>query len=215
MSPSHPKDFSGPTNTAGPPAPPTPPGLPPPPIVENASNSTPPPTAKPLTVPLEGPPGAFLVELLIFNGSPFKDHWAYFVRSHRNHNVGVYIHATGDVLNGFNFEIKRNHDLEDPENTPTTRIPLQWVAAEHFDEDIMLNHGEYKVDSVPVCSFEASAHKAKPPGKTLNSAEDKTRSGRKVSQKNCQSWLVEAADYLVQDGMFSPKVAVYLQAIKQ
>lgn len=28
-------------------------------------------------VPAVGPTGAFMVELLIFNGYPFKDHWAY------------------------------------------------------------------------------------------------------------------------------------------
>ncbi|KAK2005650.1 hypothetical protein LZ32DRAFT_596812 [Colletotrichum eremochloae] len=192
-------------------APPPPP--PPPPVVQKA-HPPPPPPERPV-VPSEGPSGAFLVELLVFNGSPFKDHWAYFVRSHHDRNIGVSVHATGSVADGFQFEIKRSHDLQETGNTPTERIPLQWVNAEYFDEKAMLNHGKQKIDTKPVCGFEISTHKAKAPEKTLNSAEDMTKRGRKITQKNCQSWAVEAADFLVQDRIFNSEVADYLHVIKQ
>ncbi|KAF4781494.1 hypothetical protein HER10_EVM0012717 [Colletotrichum scovillei] len=188
---------------------------PPPPQPLVAKASTPPPAPPPPTVPPTGPPGAFLVELLIYNGSPFKDHWAYFVRSHTEVDVGVKIHATGDVRNGFKFEVKRSHDLTNTSDIPTKRVPLQWVDAQHFDEDVMLNWGVEEIDERPVCGFEASAYKAKAPEKTLNAAEDKDSSGKKVILKDCQTWLVEAAGYLVEDRMFSPEVSIYLHAIKQ
>lgn len=38
-----------------------------------------------------------------------------------------------------------------------------------FDEQAMLNNGQCMVDSTPVCQLEASAHKIKAPGKSLNS----------------------------------------------
>ncbi|OHE99945.1 hypothetical protein CORC01_04846 [Colletotrichum orchidophilum] len=193
-----------------------PPPPPPPPVVKKAP--TPLPAPKPPTVASKGPPGAFLVELLVYNGSPFKDHCAYFVCSHRNRDTGVRIHATGDVRNGFEFNIERSHNFDETGNYPTTRIPLQWVNAQHFDEKAMLNHGSPKIDTVPVCGFEVSVNKAKAPGKTLNSVEDtafKTKTGKKIIQNNCQSWLVESADFLVQDRIFNSDVAVYLHAIEQ
>ncbi|KAK1640657.1 hypothetical protein BDP81DRAFT_420474 [Colletotrichum phormii] len=168
-----PSSFSITSKTGGAPPPP-----PPPPVVKKAP--TPPPAPKPPTVASKGPPGAFFVELLVYNGSPFKDHWAYFVCSHRNRDIGVLIHATGDVRNGFKFEIKRSHDFDATGNYPTTRIPLQWVNAQHFDEKAMLNHGRHKIDTVPVCGFEASVNKAKAPGKTLNSVDDMTKTGKKI-----------------------------------
>lgn len=148
-------------------SPPAPP-LPPPPSFSAAPVLGP----KPPSVAPNGPPGAFLVELLVYNGSPFKDHWAYFVRSNTRSSLGVKIHATGDVRNGFIFEVKRMRDLDDTEDQPTARIPLQWVDAEHFNENAMFNNGISTINTVPVCGFEVSAHKVQAPGKSLNAIND-------------------------------------------
>lgn len=75
-------------------------------------------------MPTDGPPGAFLVELLIYNGFPFMDHWAYFVRSHHSSSLGVRIHATGAVNVGFDLEIQRMHNVDTYEDKPYKRIPL-------------------------------------------------------------------------------------------
>ncbi|ESZ95246.1 hypothetical protein SBOR_4358 [Sclerotinia borealis F-4128] len=192
-----------------------PPPPPPPPPVAFRSISAPPSAPEPPVVPSNGPLGSFLVELLIFNGSPFKDHWSFFIRSHTSSDIGVVIHATGDVRNGFEFQLKRSHDLNTTGNVPTRRVKLQWVQGEYFKEVEMLNFGVHKIDTVPVCPFEASAHKEKAPGKTLNAVEDTAQRGNKITQKDCQSWLVAAADHIVEDGIFDPEVGVYLHAIKQ
>jgi len=148
---------------------PSPPPPPPPPAFESVA---PRPTPRPPTVPPDGPAGAFLVQLFVFNGSPFKDHWAYFVRSNARHTQGVVLHATGDVNNGFRLEFKRMHDLDTADEVPSEIIPLQWVDAQYFDETAMLNNGNPVIDAVPVCPFEASACKVKAPGKSLNSAAE-------------------------------------------
>ncbi|GIC91489.1 uncharacterized protein Aud_007933 [Aspergillus udagawae] len=145
---------------------------PPPPPLSAGGAPAPAPVPQPPAVAEQGPPGAFLVELLIYNGHPFKDHWAYWVRSHSNKEIGVKIHATGDVRNGFKFEIKRSCNFRTTEIPPTKRIPLQWVDGQYFDEKEMFNNGMYKIDNVPVCPFEASAHKIKAPGKSLNTTSD-------------------------------------------
>ncbi|OJJ86822.1 uncharacterized protein ASPGLDRAFT_73010 [Aspergillus glaucus CBS 516.65] len=188
---------------------------PPPPAVKKFPAPAP---AKPPVVTPTGPEGAFLVELMMYNGSPFKDHWAYWVSSHMSPEIGVAMDAAGDVRSGFEFQIRRCPDLSDSSNQPWKMVPLQWVDGKHFDETKMLNGGEFKVDTVPVCGFEASAHKVEVPEKSLNSVEemvDTSNVGKKISQRNCQTWIVESADQLVKDGIFDKEVAAYLQAVRQ
>jgi hypothetical protein len=131
-------------------------------------------TAPPLPVVAPtGPAGAFTVKLLIYNGAPFNDHWAYWVPSHANPDIGVVLHATGNVRNGFKLQVKRSHNFNLTLDQPTKRIPLQWVDAKYFDEKKMLNNGKHKLDDVAVCDFERSAHKVEAPGKSLNTVGDK------------------------------------------
>lgn len=99
------------------------------------------------------------------------------VSSHANPDVGVAMDAAGDVRSGFEFQIRRNPDLADSSNQPWKRVPLQWMDEKHFDKARMFNGGEFKVDTVPVCGFEASAHKVKVPEKSLNSVEEMVRFG--------------------------------------
>ncbi|KAL2866525.1 uncharacterized protein BJX67DRAFT_381760 [Aspergillus lucknowensis] len=137
------------------------------------SSSKPGAASRPPAVAPSGPPGAFLVELLIYNGAPFKDHWAYWIRSHRSPDRGALIHAAGDVMNGFSFEIKRSYDFRLTGKPPTKRVPLQWVDEKFVIEKVMFNSDKYKVDQTPVCDFEVSAHKVKVPEKTLRAVDDK------------------------------------------
>ncbi|KAJ5428734.1 hypothetical protein N7445_010188 [Penicillium cf. griseofulvum] len=141
------------------------------------------PDSKP-AVSRTGPTGAFVVELLIWNGSPFKDHWAYFVRSHADPDIGLKIHATGNVRSGFEFEIKRSENLRTTDDVPSKRVLLQLVDEMYFDEKAMLNNGN------------------------PNHVE-------KVIQRDCQTWIVESADQLRHDNIFSEEVVAYLHAIKQ
>ncbi|KAH8435332.1 uncharacterized protein LDX57_012961 [Aspergillus melleus] len=191
---------------------------PPPPPPQPAQPATFPQATSPPAVPPSGSPGAFLVELLIYNGAPFKDHWAYWVRSHQNPDLGVRMHAAGDVMNGFQFEIERAHDLRETGNVPTKRIPLQWVSGEFFvEKDMLKSDGDKdKVDQTPSCDFEASAHKIEVPEKSLRTVDDTvTSTPSKLIQRNCQTWIVESADQLVKDRIFGSEVAAYLHSIKQ
>ena len=116
-----------------------PPPPPPPPAVDKSKvPPTRPPVPDPPVVAEAGPDGAFLVELLTYSGGLFKNHWAYFVCSHANKDIGVKIHADGDVRTGFQFEINRSHDLQATGYHPSQRIPLQWVDAKYFDEKAKL-----------------------------------------------------------------------------
>ena len=168
------------------------------------------------SVPSTGPHGAFLVELVTYNGHPYKGHWAFSVRCHASPDRGVYLHAMGDVLRGFDLEVRRSFDFKETRN-PTDRIPLQWADGMHFDEMAMLNNHIHVRDDKPVCGFEASAMKVSAPGPSLNTVTGNSscQSGRKVNQRNCQTWIVEAADQLRGDGIFTSETVAYLRAIQQ
>lgn len=116
-----------------------------------------------------------MIELAVYNGHPFKDHWAYFVRSHTDPEIGVKVHATGDVRNGFQLESKRSHDLRDTVDIPSKRIPLQWVDGKYFDSRKMFNDGVPVIESKPVCGFEDSVYKIPAPGKSMNTVDDAVR----------------------------------------
>ena len=151
---------------------PTPPPPPPPAF----ANAAPTPKAQPRPSVAEARrSGAFLVELFVFNAFPYKDHWAYWVSAGRDSTRGNYIHAFGDVRNGFTFEIRRSHDCSDPSDQPTTRIPLQWVANKYFNETAMLNKGGTIIEGVPRCEFEKRLHAVKVPEKSLNVVVEKVR----------------------------------------
>ncbi|KAE8377082.1 hypothetical protein BDV26DRAFT_293509 [Aspergillus bertholletiae] len=200
------------SHIANPPAPPPPPPPPPPSIGKRAPKLP--------AVASEGPAGSYLVELLIFNGWPFKDHWAYWIRSHSDPDIGVQLHATGDVRSGFEFQIKRSYDFHDNNSErPSTRIPLQWIDGKYLDERAMMNNRVFKLDNVPVCGFEESASRVKAPEKSLNTVTKTTvsegKKGQMVNQRNCQTWIVESADQLARDQIFRPEVATYLRAIEQ
>ncbi|RDW93824.1 uncharacterized protein DSM5745_01146 [Aspergillus mulundensis] len=202
---------------------PLPPPPPPPTIIAKTIIPTLP---NPPKVPPIPSPGSSLVSLLIYNGHPFKDHWAYFVGSQKLPNVGVKIHATGSVSTGFIFEIKRRHDVRASEDIPTKIVPLAWVDARYFDEERMLgldgveggSNLEEVIDYEPVCEFERALSRVQVPEKSLvsvgmSTSEDASR--RRVVQRDCQTWIVESADHLVRKGMFNRDVAEYLHAIQQ
>ncbi|PYI09397.1 hypothetical protein BO78DRAFT_438000 [Aspergillus sclerotiicarbonarius CBS 121057] len=191
---------------------------PPPPPSTIPTDSTSPPTLKPPNISPTPSPGPLLLELHIFNGHPFKDHWAYWIPSTTDPNIGVKIHATGDVRNGFIFEIKRSHDLRTSPDIPTKRVLLQWLDAQYVNEKEMFNDGVEKIDYSPLCGFEESAYRVKAPGKTLNSVSDSREMGsvgRKIVQRDCQTWIVESAGQLVRDGILGKGVGEFLCANKQ
>lgn len=162
-------------------------------------------------------PGAFLVELLTFNGYPFRDHWAYWVSSHSDPDIGLFMHASGNVARGFQFEIERVCRLGSGQ-TPTKKIKLQWVNREHFIG--ATSEGETsRPDHVPVCGFERSAHKVPVPEKSLNTVEanflQRATPGKKTQQRDCQTWIFESADQLFRDGIFDENVVAYLRELER
>ncbi|KAH7305600.1 hypothetical protein B0I35DRAFT_454362 [Stachybotrys elegans] len=191
---------------------PTPPP-PPPPLVASSRK----PSLEPPPVSKDQPPGAFLVYLLRYNGYPFNDHWAYLVESNTHPRKGARIHATGTVKDGFRLEVERLLDLDSTDNPPTDRTPLAWVDGKYVTEDVILGGGCHGLDSLPNCPLEQAMFKTEAPTKSLNSASEDSagKAFKRIVQRDCQTWVVESAEQLAADGIFSQEVAAYLRAIKQ
>lgn len=143
-----------------------PPSPPPPPSFRTA----PTPSRPAPPVVSENPPvGTLLLELLIYSEAPFNDHWAYFIRSSSSPNTGVYIDAQGDVRNGFELQLNRDHDLSQDSPRPSSRIPLQWIESRPTDEQAILDGEDGMGDQLePLSEFERSVSNVKAPVKTLN-----------------------------------------------
>jgi hypothetical protein len=144
----------------------SPPSPPPAPSFRTATTL---PRPAPPVIDGNGPAGALLLELLVYNGAPFNDHWAYFLRSSSNSNIGVYMDAQGDVRNGFDLQVKRQHDVSQESPQPSSQIPLQWIEG-RFANEHTIPDGEdgtgYQLK--PMSNFERSILKVKAPTKTLN-----------------------------------------------
>ncbi|KPA37637.1 hypothetical protein FLAG1_09549 [Fusarium langsethiae] len=163
--------------------PPVPPPLPP---GRSAINHSGPPLQLPRpVVPEDGPPGALLLHFVIHSGGSFKNHWGYFVRSDYTPNIGTIVHVVGDVKDGFEFEVKRNHDFETASPRPLHIIPLQWVNGKYFN-DAMLNDGRQELDDKPVYDFERSVYKVKPPVGSLNSAKSVSQLPHPIKTQHIQ-----------------------------
>ncbi|KAH6641894.1 hypothetical protein F5144DRAFT_150278 [Chaetomium tenue] len=75
--------------------------------------------------------------------------------------------------------------------------------------------GEVVVEGVARCEFERALFKVPAPEKTLRTV-DRDRGERnkpgKITQRNCQTWVVESAEQLVREGIFEQGVLDYLRA---
>jgi hypothetical protein len=73
------------------------------------------------------------------------------------------------VRNGFELQLKRDHDLSQDSPRPSSRIPLQWIEGRLTDEQATLDREHGMGDQLkPMSEFEKSVFKVKAPLKTLN-----------------------------------------------
>ncbi|CAG7558042.1 unnamed protein product [Fusarium equiseti] len=191
----------------------------PPPLPPSVNLRAPPPQIPPPIVPETGPTGSLLLHLVMYSGGTFNNHWNWYIRSSHDLSIGTIIHAPGDVHSGFRFEIKRYYDFRDEPSMPLHIIPLQWIDRKYPDEPAMLNNGHRVDDDKPVCGFEKSVHKIKPPWKSLNSVESartyRELPKRRLFKGTARLGSLESADQLVTDSILHADIAIYLYDIKQ
>ncbi|KAK4691335.1 hypothetical protein P7C71_g5640, partial [Lecanoromycetidae sp. Uapishka_2] len=133
--------------------------------------------------------------LIVYNSPLFPAHWAIFIPTTANHDLGKVIHATGDVLNGFALEFKRGYDLS-ATSRKKTLIPLCTVDSKY----VIDGPADRSTDQKPIDHIESIAATIPAPGKTLKAA--KSADAAKVQLQNCQTWLKKVVEALIAAGIF-------------
>ncbi|KAL2192158.1 hypothetical protein L209DRAFT_100012 [Thermothelomyces heterothallicus CBS 203.75] len=84
--------------------------------------------------------------------------------------------------------------------------------------------GEVLVERQPRCEFERILFRVPAPEKTLRAVDGSeasdllahnqagNRGREKITQRNCQTWVIESAEELVREGIFEQRVVDYLRA---
>ncbi|KAK4113386.1 hypothetical protein N656DRAFT_823982 [Canariomyces notabilis] len=253
---------SSPTSSLPPPPPPSPPPrrlapAPAPAVTQSPTLSLTLNSLTPSTPPPNTPANARLVQLLIYNGWPFADHWEYFIPDHSytssdagpvNPDFGTRIQAAGNVRDGFWLEVHRGWDLgcaRDGNRPPDGRVGLAWVKGELFEsfegegadgegDGHGNGHGDERGERRAAsereprarCRFEQIVLSVPAPERSLRAVhghghhdgeEADAGNGRrkKITQRNCQWWIIESAERLLKEGIFDQRVPEALRAAKQ
>ncbi|KAF9047144.1 hypothetical protein BDZ89DRAFT_1007296 [Hymenopellis radicata] len=143
------------------------------------------------------------ISLIVYHSPLFPAHWSLYIPSAADSGIGKIVHATGDARNGFVHELKRGYRPADDERAYSI-IPIALVSSSHVvdvhsnsglvvhtapDEDLLM----LAVDDVERVLLSVPA-----PSKSLNSVDGSGIYGKKVVIKNCQTWIREAVEALIQ-----------------
>ncbi|KAI0418960.1 hypothetical protein F5X98DRAFT_97036 [Xylaria grammica] len=137
------------------------------------------------------------IYLIVYKSPLFPAHWALWVPSAADANVGKRIHAEGDAAAGFRLSFDRNYDIREESRKHEV------LAVGDVRADLLIDtpgNGVNGADSEPQDAVETVAARVPPPGPSLVSAAERAR-GTRVEIKNCQSWLTEVVSALHDDGI--------------
>lgn len=105
------------------------------------------------------------IKLIVYSSPLFPAHWALFIPTAANPDVGKIIHATGDVLQGFEVEFKRGYNEADTKRRKEV-IDLCTVDGAYVDDGPL----QRSTDKRPIDDIERKAAAIPTPGKSLRSA---------------------------------------------
>ncbi|EED84300.1 predicted protein [Postia placenta Mad-698-R] len=132
-------------------------------------------------------------------GGLFPNHWALWVPSVADENIGTIIQVEGDPATGFHLEFQRYYD-KSVEERKHALFEIADVEHRHVVDSDGLGDGKPFIETVAHDAIEEQAVLIDPPAKSLKSAGNE-KQGR-VEIKNCQTWLTELVNALVAQGIF-------------
>ncbi|KAI1803741.1 hypothetical protein F4811DRAFT_316379 [Daldinia bambusicola] len=156
--------------------------------------------------------------VLVYPSRLFAAHWSFWLpytdANDQQSNTGDRIHATGDRLNGFQYEYIRNYDVREDDRNPNA-FPIGLVSETHLTQankdQTAISSGEDQRDSenVVLNSFDEACREVPAPGPSLNKV-NRDAGGvagsppKRMAVKDCQWWVKEATSHLVQKGILLP-----------
>ncbi|KAK3393960.1 hypothetical protein B0H63DRAFT_517125 [Podospora didyma] len=164
--------------------------------------------ASPAPSPLAALNAIRSVYLAAFLPSPmFPAHWGMWIPNALDQAVGTLINVRGDPCNGFVHEFERGYRAHDCESRPLLR-PLG-TAADFPDGPTVPG-----IDTNPCNDLERLALSIPPPALSLTPAGSSQRRFR-VAIKNCQTWLRQLVDAMIEKGLIDPSAKDILDASPQ
>ncbi|KAJ3454012.1 hypothetical protein MRS44_018644 [Fusarium solani] len=142
------------------------------------------------------------IYLIVYNSRLFPAHWVIWIPSQSDPNIGKIINAAGDVLTGFDITIERNYSIA-AESRPHQVISLSQVEDVHVVD--VPGDGSHRVESesqgnlVAWDPIEEAGLSIPAPIKSLRLVSHSSHS--RVEIRNCQTWVREVVEKLVQSGI--------------
>ena len=102
--------------------------------------------------------------LIIYHLPLFPAHWALYVPSEEDKDIGKLIQVDGDALKGFEIEFERNHDL--CESNRSRKVIALPIVSGRFVTDVKKD-GSFSRDQIPYDKIEEIAWSIPAPGPSL------------------------------------------------
>lgn len=151
---------------------------------------------------------SFSVYILVYTSRLFPAHWALWIPSRRDPAIGKRVHATGDARVGFEVEFDRNYNIE--QTSRQHQLVHLAQVQDTFISDASCISGPLSSERQPCDKIEEVALSLPPPGPSLvASSSDKPR--RRVPIKNCQTWLKDLVEMLVEEGVMENEARAIIE----
>ncbi|OAA55561.1 hypothetical protein SPI_08245 [Niveomyces insectorum RCEF 264] len=139
------------------------------------------------------------LHLIVYHRALFKAHWALFIPSVGDPNLGRSIHAVGDARTGFQVTFGRNYDVATTGRSHSL-IFLGYVDAAYIDDASTSGDGSHTTDHVPKDRIEDYAASVPAPGPSLRPSSSSS-GNKRVEIRDCQTWLKDFITVLVEAGV--------------
>ncbi|KAI0534870.1 hypothetical protein GGR58DRAFT_480990 [Xylaria digitata] len=135
--------------------------------------------------------------LIVYKSPLFPAHWALWVPSEADPNIGKRIHAEGNAAAGFRLSFNRNYDVTTESRRYETLVVAKVGAGLLIDTP---GDEMNSVDAEPQDMVEKVAAKVPTPGPSLVSSTASAQRTR-AEIRNCQTWLLEVVTALHKEGI--------------
>ncbi|KAF2438885.1 hypothetical protein P171DRAFT_423329 [Karstenula rhodostoma CBS 690.94] len=138
------------------------------------------------------------IYLAVFSNGSKPAHWAIWLPSPKNHEVGKLVHVTGNPATGFYLEFKRNYDFS------TTYRGYRILALAQVNDQFVKDTTELEgKDTTARDRLESTATVVPPPGRSANPFDP--------AAPNCQNWIFDFVEKLIADGSITGDSRTVLQ----
>ncbi|KAH8908536.1 hypothetical protein BR93DRAFT_489954 [Coniochaeta sp. PMI_546] len=154
--------------------------------------------------------------VLVYPSRLFAAHWSlwipYLDSSGQESDTGDRVHVTGDRLNGFQYEYLRDYNVREDERKPNS-FPVGSISGDSlrdWREDGDEKSGSDAMRYEGVNLFDRVCREVEAPGPSLNKVTKLTLAQttgpppRKTEVKDCQWWLKQAVEHLVEGDILMP-----------